>query len=41
MGDMQKRLMKKIEELTLYILTQEEKIKNIQAEMETIKRKVK
>jgi len=40
-GDMQKRLMKKIEELTLYILTQEEKIKNIQAEMETIKRKVK
>ncbi len=37
-GNMEKRLMEKIEELTLYILQQEEKIKSIETELETMKK---
>ena len=36
-GDMQKKMMEKIEELTLYILQLEEKYTNLRAELETLK----
>ncbi len=37
LGDMQKRMMEKIEELTLYILQLEEKTQKLQAEIENLK----
>ena len=40
LGDTQKRMMEKIEELTLYMIEANEQIKNSKKEIETLKNKI-
>jgi len=39
-GDMQTKLLQKVEELTLYVIEQNKKLENLKAENETLKKQV-